>query len=29
MQARIAAENKAAVKLDQVDVSSFIGAEKK
>ena len=29
MQARIAAENKAAVKLDQVDVSSFIGGEKK
>jgi hypothetical protein len=29
MQARIEAENKAAVKLDQVDVSSFISAEKK
>ena len=29
MQARIEAENKAAVKLDQVDVSSFIGADKK
>ena len=29
MQARIEAENKAAVKLDQVYVSSFIGAEKK
>jgi hypothetical protein len=29
MQARIEAENKAAVKLDQVDVSSFIGAGKK
>ena len=29
MQARILAESKAAVKLDQVDVSSFISAEKK
>jgi hypothetical protein len=29
MQAKIEAENKAAVKLDQVDVSSFIGAGKK
>ena len=29
MKSRIEAENKAAVKLDQVDVSSFIGAEKK
>src|SRR5258706_2449531 len=29
MQARIEAESKAAVKLDQVDVSSFIGAGKK
>src|SRR5882672_4658947 len=29
MQARIEAENKAAVKLDQVDVSSFIGGDKK
>ena len=28
MKARIEAENKAAVKLDQVDVSSFIGAPK-
>ena len=29
MQARIQAESKAAVKLDEVDVSSFIGADKK
>jgi hypothetical protein len=29
MQSRIEAENKAAVKLDQIDVSSFIGAGKK
>ena len=29
MKSRIEAENKAAVKLDQVDVSSFIGADKK
>ena len=29
MQARIVAENKAAVKLDQVDVSSFISADRK
>jgi len=29
MKSKIEAENKAAVKLDQVDVSSFIGAEKK
>ena len=29
MKSRIEAENKAAVKLDQVDVSSFIVAEKK
>jgi hypothetical protein len=29
MQSRIEAENKAAVKLDQIDVSSFIGADKK
>jgi hypothetical protein len=29
MKSKIEAENKAAVKLDQVDVSSFIGAGKK
>jgi len=29
MKSKIEAENKAAVKLDQVDVSSFIGADKK
>jgi len=29
MKAKIEAQNKAAVKLDQVDVSSFISAEKK
>ena len=29
MQARIEAESKAAVRLDQVDVSSFIGSDKK
>jgi hypothetical protein len=29
MKSRIEAENKAAVRLDQVDVSSFIGADKK
>ena len=29
MKAKIEAQNKAAVKLDQVDVSSFIGAGKK
>jgi hypothetical protein len=28
MKSKIEAENKAAVKLDQVDVSSFIGAKK-
>ncbi|MEA3193379.1 MAG: hypothetical protein QOD26_1712 [Betaproteobacteria bacterium] len=29
MKARLEAESKAAVRLDQVDVSSFIGADKK